>query len=122
MKMKEQSKQLLIYIFPVVPALVWYLLETTTEETRYHAKQALTIAGIVILLFWLPVIGTLVEILGILCRIFGVVKVLNNDDDPKIPVIGDLAEYVFGKIEAKKSGKTKKVEPEEIKTSKKEED
>lgn len=112
--MGSKGKGVLSYLLGWIGGLiVLFGFKDNNRRDVFHACQAITISvgqfaiGIVIgtvngvliatagiSLSW---ISTIVNLLCFVLEIMGLVKVLKDDPDPKLPVVGDLAEKIFEK-------------------------
>lgn len=74
------------------------------KNTKIHAAQAIVIGlGYMILVavyriipIYIPFFSTILYGLYAVCIIIGIVKV-SKDDNPELPVVGDIAKSIFGK-------------------------
>lgn len=103
--MNEKTKAILAYIFGWVGGLiVLYAAKDNTRNTKFHAAQSIVLS----LAYWIvsiayswmpftiPFFSTILWGVYIVGIIMGIVKA-NKDEDPALPVIGDLAKNIFGK-------------------------
>lgn len=106
--MNEKTKCILAYIFSWLGGLiVLFGLKDNERNTKFHAAQAIII-GVAYLAItsiyrflpiYLPFFGTAISVLYLLCIVFGIIKAC-NEEDPELPVIGNIAKSIFGsKIE-----------------------
>lgn len=120
MNMDEKLKGVLAYIFSWVGGLIVLLaFKDNNRKTAFHACQAIVIglcvvvASLVLSAFNIVSLFTVVfpfkfifgmlsaiassavGILYIILMILGIVKVANDEDDPKLPVVGDLTLKIF---------------------------
>lgn len=120
--MSEKIKQVIAYICPVVGGLVFLLLDSSSEETKYHSAQALVIGVILTVFSFIPIVQFFVWIACIIFLILGVVKAI-NEENPKLPFIGDIVDGIwkdkFSDLRNNEEKTTKKVKPEDVKTSEK---
>lgn len=103
--MTEKGKAILAYIFTWIGGLiVLFGMKDNTKNTKIHAAQAIVIGMgymiIVAVLKFIPVkvpfSSTLVYGLYMVLIIIGIVKA-NNEEDPELPVVGNIAKSIFGK-------------------------
>ena len=101
--MSEKGKCILAYIFGWLGGLiVLYGVKNNERNTKYHAAQAIVLSlGYMILIIvknYIPVpfIGTAIWIIYLLGIVFGIIKACNGED-PELPVVGSLAQSIFGK-------------------------
>ena len=103
--MSEKAKAILAYIFGWLGGLiVLYAVKDNEKNTKIHAAQAIVIGlGYTILVtiyrfipITIPFFSTAVWIIYIICIIMGIAKA-NKEEDPEIPVIGNIAKSIFGK-------------------------
>ena len=111
--MDRKGKGLLSYLLGWVGGLiVLYAFHDNDRKTAFHACQSITLSlsqivisfgigfvmGIVAAFTGLPLsyLSSIVSILFLVLMIMGIVKAWNDEPDPKLPVIGDLTEKVFG--------------------------
>lgn len=103
--MTEKGKAILAYVFTWVGGLiVLFGFKDNTKNTKIHAAQAIVIgiAYMVILAvyklipIYIPFFKTFIYGLYIVLIIIGIVKA-NKDEDPELPVVGNIAKSIFGK-------------------------
>ncbi len=103
--MNEKGKAILAYIFTWVGGLiVLFGVKDNEKNTKIHAAQAIVIGlGYMILVVvyriipvYIPFFSTILYGLYAVCIIIGIVKV-SKDDNPELPVVGDIAKSIFGK-------------------------
>ena len=103
--MNEKGKAFLAYIFTWVGGLiVLFGVKDNEKNTKIHAAQAIVIGlGYMILVVvyriipvYIPFFSTILYGLYAVCIIIGIVKV-SKDDNPELPVVGDIAKSIFGK-------------------------
>ena len=99
--MTEKGKAILAYVFTWVGGLiVLFGFKDNTKNTKIHAAQAIVIgiAYMVILAAYklIPFFKTFIYGLYIVLIIIGIVKA-NKDEDPELPVVGNIAKSIFGK-------------------------
>lgn len=112
--MDSKGKGVLSYVFSWLGGLiVMFGFKDNDRKTVFHAAQAIVIGGgytvltigitminVVVALatgYGIPFVSWIVNILYLVLIILGIVKVLNNEADPKLPVVGDLTEKLFEK-------------------------
>ena len=102
--MSEKGKCILAYVLSWLGGLiVLYGMKDNEKNTKLHAAQAIVLGvcymvlAIVIGFLPIPFIGTALWILYILAVVFGIIKACNEDQDPELPVIGNLAKSMFSK-------------------------
>lgn len=102
--MTDKAKGVLCYIFGWLGGLIFILQKESSQTVKLHAAQAITASvGYMVLSFVsgflpIPFLSNIVSILYLLIIIFGIVKVCQENQDPEIPVIGQLAKSIFGKM------------------------
>lgn len=103
--MSEKAKCVLAYIFGWIGGLiVLFAIKDNEKNTKFHAAQAVTLSlGYFIislvygfLPFSIPFFSTALWIVYIIGIIMGIVKA-NKDEDPELPVVGNLAKSIFAK-------------------------
>ena len=111
--MSEKAKAILGYFIWIV-ALVFLLQNDTEHKTKIHNAQAITIAmasfavaiiisilnSIISAITGIGLLGLLTYPVYIACFVFeimGIVKAA-NDEDPELPLIGNIAKSIFGKM------------------------
>ncbi len=103
--MSEKGKSILAYVFTWVGGLiVLYGMKDNQRNTKLHAAQAIVIGlgYMVIVMIYrilpisIPFFSTLLYGLYAVLVILGIVKA-NNEDDPELPVVSDIAKSIFGK-------------------------
>ncbi len=104
--MSEKGKCILAYLLGWVGGLiVLYALKDNTRNTKLHAAQAITLSlGYIIINtaysfipITIPFFGTALSVVYVVGLIMGIVKANKEEEDPELPVIGNLAKSIFGK-------------------------
>ena len=104
--MSEKAKAILAYIFGWLGGLIVLLTgKDGPRETRFHAAQAIVIsAGYFIIRIAysfipisIPFFSTALWAVYIIAIIMGIIKA-NKEEDPELPLIGKVAQAIFGKI------------------------
>ena len=89
---------LLCYLFGWVTGLIFILIEKENKFVRFHAMQSLILfAGLNVIMFvlvFIPVIGLLTPILGLLGFVLWIVLMIKayQGEQFKLPIVGDIAE------------------------------
>jgi len=104
--LSEKGKCILAYIFSWLGGLiVLYGLKDNERNTKFHAAQAIVIGiGYIVLTIArrfvpIPFLGTAIWIIYLISIVFGIIKAC-NEENPELPVIGNIAMSIFGgKIE-----------------------
>ena len=101
--MSEKGKCILAYIFSWVGGLiVLYGVNGNERNTKVHAAQAIVLGlGYMILavisnFLPIPFLSMIIWVVYLVAIIFGIIKACNGDN-PELPVIGELAQSMFGK-------------------------
>lgn len=103
--MNEKVKAILAYLFGWLGGLiVLFAAKDSTRNTKFHAAQAIviglayTIINVIysIIPITIPFFSTILWVVYIVAIIMGIVKA-NKDEDPELPVVGNLAKSIFGK-------------------------
>lgn len=103
--MSEKGKSILAYVLTWIGGLiVLYGMKDNTKNTKIHAAQAIVIgigytavfAIYRIIPIYIPFFSTIVYGLYIVLIIIGIVKA-NNNENPELPVIGQIAMSLFEK-------------------------
>lgn len=102
--MTDKTKGILAYIFSLIGGLIFLFSKDSSQNVKMHAAQSITIfLGYLILTIiyrlipvYIPFLSTIIYVVYIVAIIFGIVKVC-KEEDPELPVIGDLAKKIFGK-------------------------
>ena len=102
--MTDKAKVILSYIFGWLGGLIFLLMKDSSQNIKKHAAQSIVISvayfAITIAYSMIPIsipfFSTAVRILYIILIVMGIVKVC-QEGDPELPVIGKLAESIFGK-------------------------
>ena len=107
--MDRKGKGLLSYLLGWVGGLiVLFGMKDNDRKTAFHACQAITLSlAELVLAFAFGFMGafvtaagylsSLVSIAYLVFMIMGIVKAVNDEPDPKLPIIGDLTESIFSK-------------------------
>lgn len=107
--MSEKTKAILAYLCGWIGGLVvLFVVKDNERNTKFHAAQAIVI-GVGYLLITLiyryipiviPFFSTILWAIYIIAIIMGISKA-NREEEPELPIIGDIAKSVFSaKIEA----------------------
>lgn len=101
--MTDKTKGVLAYIFSFIGGLIFLLSKDSSKNVKMHAAQSIVIfLGYLILtiiynlLPYIPMLSTAIYVVYIVAIIFGIVKVC-KEEDPELPVIGEVAKQIFGK-------------------------
>ena len=103
--MSEKGKCILAYVFTWVGGLiVLYGMKDNEKNTKFHAAQAIVIGvGYMIILMAykilpisIPFFSRILYGLYAVLIIIGIVK-SNKEDDPELPVVGQIAKSIFSK-------------------------
>ena len=97
-------KGVLAYLFGLLGGLIVYFTAKEGEETlKFHAAQSMTlsIANYVIGIAcgFIPGVGgtiaAIVSLIAFILVIIGIVKVLREDAELELPIVGDLTHSIF---------------------------
>ena len=103
--MNEKTKSIISYIIPLC-AVIFFSQKETDKKTKFHCAQVIVIFIAYLILSF--VTGFIAGLTGIgflswiayafylVFIIMGIVKA-NSDEDPELPVVGNLAKSIFGK-------------------------
>lgn len=102
--MTDKSKGILAYIFSLVGGLIFLFSKDSSKNVKMHGAQSIVIfLGYIILTIiyrlipvYIPFLSTIIYVVYILAIVFGIVKVC-KEEDPELPVIGEIAKKLFGK-------------------------
>ena len=106
--MNNTGKGLIAYLLGWVGALIiLFGLKDNDRNITFHCYQSLMInISLVVVSIAFGIVGAIVPFIGILTPAFGifcfvlvilgVIKVCNNEPDPKLILVGDLTEKLFG--------------------------
>ncbi len=103
--MDDKVKGIISYVFGWLGGLIILLaFKDNNRKTTFHACQAITASvGFIVIRsvygmipIYIPFFSTVIWALNIVVLVLGITKVVNNDN-PEIPVIGDLTKSIFGK-------------------------
>lgn len=100
----EKTKSVIAYIFGLIGGLIILFMKDNERNTRFHATQSITIFIGYYLInfvygfipFTIPFFEYVLNGIYIIAIIIGIVKAC-SDENPEIPVIGDLAKAIFKK-------------------------
>lgn len=103
-KMTDKSKGILAYVFSFIGGLIFLLSKDSSKNVKMHAAQSIVIfLGYLILTIlyrfipvYIPFLSTAIYVVYIVAIVFGIVKVC-KEEDPELPVIGEVARKIFGK-------------------------
>lgn len=101
----EKTKAIVAYIVPIC-AIIFLVQKETSRNTKFHCAQEIVIfVAYLILSFVLGIIAGITGIglismssylIYIAFVIMGIVKA-NNEENPELPVIGEITKSIFGK-------------------------
>lgn len=103
--MSEKGKCILAYLLGWVGGLiVLFAMKDNEKNTKFHAAQAIVLSAgyclVTIIYGFIPVtipfFSTALWVIYIIGIIMGIVKA-NKNEDPELPLIGNLAKSMFGK-------------------------
>ncbi len=103
--MDDKVKGIISYVFGWLGGLIVLLaFKDNNRKTTFHACQAITASvGFIVIRavygmipIYIPFFSTVIWALNIVILVLGITKVVNNDN-PEIPVVGDLTKSIFGK-------------------------
>ena len=103
--MNEKTKAILAYIFGWVGGIiVLFGLKDNEKNTKIHAAQSIILSGgywVLLIVyryipFTIPFFSRIVQAIYAIGLIIGIIKAC-KDEDPEIPVVGDLANKLFSK-------------------------
>lgn len=119
--MNEKTKQILAYVFGPIGGLIFFLLNDSSKETKYHAAQSIVIGALSFLIGFVPIANIFVGIAALVFAVLGIIRAV-NEEDPKLPLISNIVDAIFSKEfgEEKSTGTTKEVDAE-VKDAKTEE-
>lgn len=100
----EKTKSVLAYLFGIIGGLIILMTKNSEQRTKICAAQSITIFIIFYLLKFfsrftpwnLQYLNYILYGVYFLTIIFGIVKACNNED-PKLPIIGNLSISLFKK-------------------------
>ncbi len=103
--MTEKGKSILAYIFGWIGGLiVLFALKDNEKNTKFHAAQSIVLSAgysIIILAYsllhiYIPFFRTALWVVYLIGIIMGIAKA-NKEENPELPVIGNIAKAIFGK-------------------------
>jgi len=74
-------------------SVVMLILKKDDEFVRFHAKQGTVIFAVSIILWFIPIIGWLLQIAVLIGVVIGFLKAYSGERF-KMPVVGDLADKI----------------------------
>ena len=99
---EDKIKAILGYVI-VVCAIVFLCVDDSSKHARFHYAQAicLWVVGIAggilgIIPFLGIVIAAIVSCAVFVYAVWGIIKVAQDEADPSLPVVGDVAHAIFG--------------------------
>lgn len=102
--MSDKAKGVICYLLGWLGGLIFILQKDSSQTVKLHAAQSITASiGYVILnilsgFLPIPFLSSIISILYFVVVIFGIVKVCQENQDPEIPVIGNITKSIFGKV------------------------
>jgi uncharacterized membrane protein len=78
------------YLLGFVTGIVFLLVEKKSSFVKFHARQSTITFLIILVLSWIPVIGFLFWILGIILWLLLMIKALQGQKY-KLPIVGEMA-------------------------------
>ena len=102
--MTDKAKGVLSYVFSWVGGLIFLLMKDSSQNVKKHAAQSIVISvgyfaitiAYSMIPFSIPFFSTGLNVLYGILIIMGIVKVC-QEGAPELPVVGKLAESIFGK-------------------------
>lgn len=102
--MTDKVKGILAYVFSLVGGLIFLFSKDSSKNVKIHSAQSIVIfLGYIVLTiaygiipFNIPFMSSIIYIVYIASIVFGIVKVC-KEEEPELPIIGDLAKKIFGK-------------------------
>lgn len=103
--MNEKTKSILAYVFGWLGGLiVLFGVKDNERNTKFHAAQAIVIGVAYFMIttayrfipIVIPFFGTAMWILYLVLMVMGIIKA-NKEEEPELPVVGDIAKSIFGK-------------------------
>ena len=103
--MSEKGKSIIAYLFGWIGGLiVLYGMNNNEKNTKFHAAQSIVLSGgycaITIILSIVPIrIGVMRTVIGLVYIagiVLGIIKA-NNEENPELPIIGEIAKSLFSK-------------------------
>ena len=100
----EKTKSVIAYIFGLISGLIILLMKDTEERTKIHAAQSITIFLAYYIIkfaygfipFGIPYFEYILTAIYLVAIVTGIVKACNNDE-PELPIIGNIAKNIFKK-------------------------
>ena len=100
----EKTKSVIAYIFGIISGVIILVMKETEQKTSIHAAQSITIClsyyilniGYKFIPFGIPFFNYALTGIYFVAIIYGIVKAC-KDEEPELPVIGDLAKNIFKK-------------------------
>ena len=102
--MTDKTKGVLCYLFGWLGGLIFILQKESSPTVKLHAAQSITASVAYMVLSFIsgylpiPFLSAILSILYLVIVIFGIVKSCQEGQDPEIPVIGNIAKSIFGKM------------------------
>ena len=101
----EKTKSVLAYIFGLIGGLIVLMMKGSEKRTKICAAQSITIALIYYIVrvaygfipFKIPFFDYIVSGLYLVASIIGIVKACNDNEEPEISGIGEIAKSLFKK-------------------------
>jgi len=91
----ENVAGLLCYLFGFITGIIFLVVEKKSGFVKFHAMQStitfLIIFVILLVLGWIPIIGTLIWISSLILWLFLMIKALRGERY-MLPIVGKLAE------------------------------
>lgn len=97
----EKTKSVLAYIFGLIGGLIVLMMKGSEKRTKICAAQSITIALIYYIVRvaygFIPFFDYIVSGLYLVASIIGIVKACNDNEEPEISGIGEIAKSLFKK-------------------------
>lgn len=103
--MSEKAKCILVYLLGWIGGIiVLFAIKENKRNTKFHAAQAIVLSAgysIIFMIYsfipiYIPFFSTVLWAIYIIGIIMGIAKA-NKEENPELPVIGNLARSIFGK-------------------------
>lgn len=102
--MNDKTKGVLAYIFGFISGLIMLVMKENSKTVKLHGAQSVTIWGLYFIIsmaynfipFNIPGFEVILYVAYFALIIMGIVKAA-KDQEPELPVIGDIAKSIFKK-------------------------
>ena len=92
--LSSDSKLMAALSYLWILSIVMLLIKKGDDFVKFHARQGLILFIVSVILWFIPVLGWILNLLVLILVIVGFIKALSGEKW-KIPIVGDLGEKIY---------------------------